>query len=200
LPPEFHDAQCIAQATAGHGYKPGLRLRLWYWLNRPVSGVELKRWLTPAPVDPALFGAAQVIYTAAPVFIGLQDPLPTRLVKLPEGDPWVVVLDLPEPEPRAEPPPVRPATGLSPYAEAALDNACRGIAMAGQGDRDHAINSAAYGIGRLAGSGAIPEAFALRVLHHAASQIPGYNRQRDRSKVNRSFANGLRNPREARHG
>jgi hypothetical protein len=59
LPPEFHDARSIVQATAGHGYKPGLRLRLWYWLDHPLGGAELKRWLAAAPVDHALFSAAQ---------------------------------------------------------------------------------------------------------------------------------------------
>ena len=32
LPHAFHDVRCIVQATAGHGIKPGSRLRLWYWL------------------------------------------------------------------------------------------------------------------------------------------------------------------------
>jgi hypothetical protein len=89
---------------------------------------------------------------------------------------------------------------LSRYYEAALDNECRRIAAAGKGDRDRAINSAAYAIGRLAGAGAIPTAFALRVLQHATSQIPGYDARRDAAKVERSFNNGIRNPREALHG
>lgn len=200
LPREFHDARCIVQATAGHGYKPGLRLRLWYWLDRPAGTAELKRWLPHGLVDHALFGAAQLIYTAAPVFAGRADPLPNWLLRLSHGTACVTVPDIPEPEPRPEPAPVKPSTGLSRYAEAALDNAARRIAAAGHGDRDRAINGAAYGIGRLAGAGAVPETFALRVLQHAASQIPGYSPKRDRSKVDRSFADGLRNPREALNG
>jgi hypothetical protein len=196
LPPEFHSARCLAQATAGHGYKPGLRLRLWYWLDRPLGTAELKRWLAAAPVDHALFGAAQPIYTAAPVFAGHRgDTLPTRLVKLPLGDACVFVPEIPEPEPHREPAPVKPSRGLSRYAETAIDNAARSIAESREGGRDHAINSAAYGIGRLAGAGAIPKDFAKRVLYHAAEQVPGYSK-RDLSKIDRSFANGLRNPRE----
>lgn len=200
LPPEFHDVRCLAQATAGHGYKPGLRLRLWYWLDRPLGAAELKRWFGGAPADHALFSPAQIIYTAAPVFAGKNDPLPARLVRLPHGTACVAVPELPEPEPQYVAPPVRPATGLSRYAEVALDNAARSIATAGHGDRDRAINSAAYGIGRLAGASAIPADFARRVLHQAAAQIPGYSPRRDASKVDRSFADGLKNPREASHG
>lgn len=196
LPPEFHDARGIVQATAGHGYKPGLRLRLWYWLDRPLGAAELKRWLSPTVVDHALFGAAQPIYTAAPILDeAVVDPLSERLIRLPHGTAQVPVPTLPEPEPRPEPPPVRPAIGLSPYAAAALENACRRIEDAKKGEVDRAINGAAYGIGRLAGAGAIPEVFARRVLHHAAAKIPGYGK-RDASKVDRSFTEGLRNPRE----
>jgi hypothetical protein len=36
----FHGARCIAQATASHGIKPGCRVRLWYWLDRPTTGGE----------------------------------------------------------------------------------------------------------------------------------------------------------------
>ena len=50
------------------------------------------------------------------------------------------------------------------------------------------------GLGLLFG---IPAAFAVRVLHHAASQISGYT-NRDASKIDRSFNEGLRNPRSER--
>jgi hypothetical protein len=196
LPDEFRGGRCIAQATSSHGFKPGIRLRLWYWLDRPVYGAEVKRWLSSAPVDHALFGAAQVIYTAAPLFDGRRDPLPSRMVRLP-GTPRVAVPELPEPEPRPAAKPVKPALGLSRYAEARLDSAWRHIIEAKQGDRDKTLNSEAYSVGRLAGAGAIPAAFAVRVLHHAASQISGYT-NRDASKIDRSFNEGLRNPRSER--
>jgi hypothetical protein len=53
LPGEFQNAAFVVQATASHGLKPGIRLRLWCWLTRPVSGAELKygcvRHLSIAP-------------------------------------------------------------------------------------------------------------------------------------------------------
>jgi hypothetical protein len=80
LPVEFHNTTFLVQATASHGLKPGINIRLWAWLDRPVSGTELKYWLRDAPVDDSLFVTNQVTYTAAPVFLpGSYDPLQRRL-------------------------------------------------------------------------------------------------------------------------
>ena len=68
LPEEFWTADCIVQATAGHGIKPGMRLRLWFWLSRPLGRGELDRWFANSPVDRSVFRTVQAIYTAAPVF------------------------------------------------------------------------------------------------------------------------------------
>ena len=83
LPGAFHEAACIVAATASHTFQPGARLRLWFMLSRALGGAECKRWLARAPVDRSVFGAVQPIYTAAPLFIGMVDPLPHRLVVLP---------------------------------------------------------------------------------------------------------------------
>ena len=84
LPKPFHAAACVIQATSGHAIKPGIRLRLWHWFDRSVSGAELKYWLRDAPVDPAAFRPAQLIYVAAPLFAaGARDPLPSRLTWRP---------------------------------------------------------------------------------------------------------------------
>jgi hypothetical protein len=86
LPAPFRNAELVAQATAGHGVKPGAHLRLLFWLSRPASGTELKEWLRGAPVDRAVFGAAQPIFTAAPLFAGGgADHLPRRLLRLNAG-------------------------------------------------------------------------------------------------------------------
>jgi hypothetical protein len=66
LPPGFRGVGCVLQATAGAGIKPGIRARVWYWCERPVSDAEAGRWLAEAPVDRCLFRAVQPHYTAAP--------------------------------------------------------------------------------------------------------------------------------------
>src|SRR6516165_1593984 len=66
------------------GIAPGIRLRLWFWLARATTGAELRRWLQGVPVDHSIFGAAQPIYTAAPLFCaGAADPLKERLSMVP---------------------------------------------------------------------------------------------------------------------
>lgn len=92
LPSAFRAASCVIQATAGHGRKPGSRLRLWFWLDRPVVRAELEVWFAGCPeVDPVSFRPAQVIYTAAPVFeTGLVDHLPARIALLQSGNDVVV--------------------------------------------------------------------------------------------------------------
>jgi len=68
LPREFAGRSCWWQMTSSAGIKPGVRLRLWFWLARAVSDAEAKRWLADAPVDLALYSPVQAHYTAPPIF------------------------------------------------------------------------------------------------------------------------------------
>jgi hypothetical protein len=84
LPFEFRDAAGIVQATAGHGIKPGARLRRWAWLSRPTTGAELDAWFTGCPVDFATFRPVQPIFTAAPLFdAGMANPVHERIALVP---------------------------------------------------------------------------------------------------------------------
>jgi Bifunctional DNA primase/polymerase, N-terminal len=103
--------------------------------------------------------------------------------------------------------PVEAVDGLSPYARAALDSACRNIVVAANGEQEATLNGECFAIGSLAGSGAIPESFALRTLLWAASRIRDYDARRRwrpaelEDKVERAFADGLSRPRAVRrHG
>jgi hypothetical protein len=138
LPAAFRGADCIAQATAGHGIKPDLRLRLWLLLSRPTSGGELKRWLKGAPADPSIFGAAQIIYTAAPIFEGCTDHLPNRLARIPGATAVQVPsrAELAQPAPREfKPLPKSTDDNASAYAWAALRNAAARVAGAAINNR-----------------------------------------------------------------
>ncbi|MSO99827.1 MAG: hypothetical protein EXR07_02065 [Acetobacteraceae bacterium] len=68
LPPEFGRASCFRQLTSGHGIKPGGRVRLFFWLSRPVTNAEAKRWIPASIADPSVHAIVQPIYVAAPIF------------------------------------------------------------------------------------------------------------------------------------
>lgn len=181
LPGAFHDAACIVGATAGHGFKPGARLRLWFLLSRPLSGPECKRWLREAPVDRSVFGAVQPIYTAAPAFIGMTDPLPVRLVALDGAErvaaPSAAALTPPPPAPFRQPSGGMPS-GIhgGRYATTALARAAARVAGCGEGDRHPTAVSEAWGLAKLVARGMLSADDVARTLDGAlqrAGKPPG---------------------------
>jgi hypothetical protein len=92
--------------------------------------------------------------------------------------------------------PVRSVSGLSPYAEAALDSAVERILHAANGEQEVTLHYEAYSIGRLAGAGAVPAGFARDVLQWASHRLPNHDPRRPwrpseaQEKVDRAFALG----------
>jgi len=103
-------------------------------------------------------------------------------------------------EPRAAPA-VKPAIGLSRYAEAALDAACKAIMSSPAGQQETTLNAECYSIGTLAGARAIPQDTARAALLWAAGNMTSYDPRRPwrtreiAEKVNHAFDAGLLNPR-----
>jgi hypothetical protein len=102
--------------------------------------------------------------------------------------------------------PVAAADGLSPYAGAALDKACRRIIDAPPGEQEATLNAQAFAIGTLAAAKGIPTGFARRALLWAAHQVHDYDCRRPwrsgelERKIDRAFSDGLRQPREMCRG
>jgi hypothetical protein len=178
LPSEFRDAHCWAQLTSSAGIADGVRIRLWFWLGRPVTDPEVKRWLVGSPVDLSLYNPVQPHYVAAPIF----DP--------PEADPvarrswmwWrhvaaVPVPDLPEPPSPPPPPPVtwRPGEHVdqqlvrraTAYAEACL----RTVQNAPAGDRHTSMRSSALTLFGMVEHGLLPELDTFRALLATADSM-----------------------------
>jgi hypothetical protein len=172
LPYELRGVAAIVQATAGHGIKPGVRLRLWYWLSRPTTGAELLEWFRYAPVDPATFRTVQPNYTAAPLFPGRADPLPARLAMLP-GTGAVVPVPAPallRPAPVAPPHPRRDATGSN---AGRFDALTRTVRNAAEGTRHRALFWAACRAGEMVAKGSIGAEAAAANLARAAIEGGG---------------------------
>lgn len=176
LPSRFQNAACVVQATGSHGVAPGLRLRLWFWLDRPLWRRELDYWLrSVAGLDRSIFRPAQVIYTAAPIFAdGRRDHLPHRIVTLP-GAPGVVTpspASLTPPPPR--PPRPLPATAddnAARYAFAALRNAAARVAAASKGDRHPTVLREAGALSRFVHAKLLTASAVKQALEDAAQQV-----------------------------
>lgn len=178
LPEAFQGGTCIVQATASHGLKPTMRLRLWFWLDRKTTDSELKQWLARSPADLSLFSPAQLHYVAAPIFEGgMVDPLPSRLTFILGTD----VVTVPPPE-ALTPPPRRawtpPAFSCSEAAagtvRSTLLKAVGTIREAEIGDRHNTIIKAATRSAWLVANGWLGEEAWRAALQAAASDVaPG---------------------------
>ena len=166
LPAPFHGAACIVQASGSHGFKPGCRLRLWFWLDRPTSGAELKAWLPNT--DTSVFGAAQPIYSSAPSFdTGTVDPLPVRLLVVPGRS--VVVVPPPEALIPPKPAPIHyiPPAGAGWIGRKVgwmLDDAAKAVASAADGQKRIVLLKEARKLGGVQHYGEFTEAQAVELL------------------------------------
>ena len=79
LPAEFQNTDCYYHFSSSMGIKEGIRVHLWYWLDRPCSDDEMKVWLSGTAADPRMFSPTQIHLTASPRFVeGAVDPVAKR--------------------------------------------------------------------------------------------------------------------------
>lgn len=175
LPLELQDVSCVVQLSAGYGlwnYRPApkhLKARLWFLNDQALTGAELRRWFKAhnkrggcALMDAAVATPSQPIYTAAPLFEGMIDPVPTRLALL-----------LGERDAASVRPPVQqlapaPAPGNGGVrCPAVLTAATRLITQARDGEKHTALNTAAYLAGGYVGGGACTREEARAALRAA---------------------------------
>lgn len=103
LPPEFAGAAHWWAFTSSAGIKPGVRMRLAFWLERAAEQWELDGWFMDSPVDRSVFRPVQVVYLAAPIFRGMCDPVTRRSGIVADGAPAVEVPTIVVPQPEAAP-------------------------------------------------------------------------------------------------
>ena len=67
LPPELDNVDCWFAQSSSAGLSDKVKLRLAFWLDRPITGAEAKTWISNYPhLDPAVYEPQQPIYIAAP--------------------------------------------------------------------------------------------------------------------------------------
>ena len=87
MPEEFHCVECVVTATSSTGLRgPGIaRMRLFFLLDQTWPLATMKGWARrlrlslAVPIDDAVIQAGQPIYTARPIFRGMDDPVPEHL-------------------------------------------------------------------------------------------------------------------------
>ena len=149
LPPEFARAGFGWQATSSAGFKPTPRIRLWFWLDRPVGYAEAKRWLAGAcPSTPRRRGRCSRSTVADPILEAVDDPVRGRRFGVsPDRDDVVAVPELSEPvravAPEHSPEGHRYVSGQPrTVAEKRLEALAQTVRNAGVGSRHGALFSA----------------------------------------------------------
>ncbi|WP_344832773.1 bifunctional DNA primase/polymerase [Actinocorallia longicatena] len=118
---------------------------------------------------------------------------------LPDWLRWRLTAARPQPRPlSAQPSPS--VTDLDGYAQAALNGEMRRVVEAQIGGRNHALNKAAYNLGRLVGSGALPEpvvraALTEAVSVHLSPGRDGFTDTEATATINAALAKGTARPR-----
>ena len=185
LLPAFQDVSCIWQFTASHGIKSGLRMRLWFWLDRlttceelkiwlceqqPVLGIPRKSWSKMTPADQALYNRVQLIYTARPIFeAGAIDPVPHRSGYL-AGTREMVSVPVPI-EPRYAAP-ARPMRRPADAAPIAVESVTQPYKRGGTGF-DHHVSNIGDGPSGQGFHTAMLAAVAAWVAQHGPDAAPG---------------------------
>jgi hypothetical protein len=108
LPAVFRDVTCWFQFTSGAGVKADLRMRLAFWLDRPLGDQELKWWLPKRKfqgvIDHSAFNTVQPIFVARPTIgEGAWDPVPCARSGILRGaSALVAVPEIKMPDPSTE--------------------------------------------------------------------------------------------------
>ena len=156
--------------SSSAGFKPGVRIKLAFWLDRPVLGAELERHLKGCPIDASTLRAVQPIYVARPILRGVRDPIARRTGLEQDIHDAVPLPELPAEERPTYSPEDRSYVSGSPQdvAELRLDSLCRAVERAGVGGRHRCLIWAAARAVEL--DDAIPRASIADALIDAAKR------------------------------
>ena len=124
-----------------------------------------------------------------------EDARPSRLPAA-ECPQWILDALAPKISERASVAPQAPPAEadrdtLSKYATTALDAEFAAVSGAGKGQRNHALNAAAYSLGQLVGAGLLSEHLVITTLQ-AAAQNSGLTAEDGPLQVDKTIASGLR--------
>lgn len=162
LPACFSDARAWYQATGSAGIKPGVRLRLAFWLSSPWTNSALKGWIKgwKVPVDLSLYTPSQPHYIARPRFSSMEDPVKGPRSGVLPGRPYVEAGEK--------------VSGAGADLTGAIVSSARKLARTPEGSRRNALNALVFALARLPGAeDQEPEITASMLDAATASGLPG---------------------------
>lgn len=226
LPAPFHATTVHYHWSGNAGVKPwsdGLRLHLWFGLERPVCEEAWAAWAKATPhVDKSIFDRVHIHYTANPVFTGAPDPVGQRSGLLEGGRDEVVTAELVDDagvELLVDAPTwvgrqackveldvdtkasailgnLAPAQNRrQAWAQKKLEESIREILALPKGSRNDLIWRIVLAVGRVVDAGGLDPSDTQRALEDAAIAV-GDKPAKDKDLVARAFARGRADPRD----
>lgn len=173
LPSVFTGVECFVVASASYGIKPGIRMRMFFWSREPVSNADIKRVLVGYEkiVDPAIFAPIQPIYTAKPIFVGMDDPVKERIAMITPPGVFGSCVEIRAWNEHYRGAPEKWYTKRK--AEAFLENSLLRIADFSSGDRHDGLITEGYLIGKLVGQGHFEREPTIQRMYDACDYWSG---------------------------
>lgn len=184
------NVECIALASSSYGIKSDIRMRLFFWANRAVESIVLKKFMMNNKVcaDLALFHPIQPIYVATPLFLdGLVDPVEKRLVWI-DGDfscvdiPWHIVVE----ERRAR------RLSTKKQAVAYIRDLGEQVMQAEQGSRHSVLFQMSSWAGSLVGQELLDEEETIEYLLDCCRTWGEGDRKKDQETIRDGIRNGVK--------
>lgn len=173
---------CFAIASASYGVKPGIRLRMFFWANRKVECIVLKKLLMNNKVcaDLAMFFPIQPIYVAKPIFAdGLKDTVGRRFALLAGEKRCVEVPWNLEPTDRYP----RRRLSTKKQARRDIETIFNNICEAEPGSRHDVVRNMGYWAGSLIGQGLLDRYDTVEYLLDACRSWGDGNPKKDREAL-----------------
>ena len=192
LPECFRGVEYFVVASASYGYKPGIRMRMFFWSRVGVNNTDLKRLLHGYEriADPAIFNPIQPIYTAKPIYSESDDPIEKRIAWHTPFGIFAYGVEIPvENKSYAGAPEIR-------YTKKTAENFLRkkllDIADLTIGDRHNGLVHAGYFLGKLVGQGHFEREEIIELMFDACSYWNGKrSTSKDRETITFAIDRGI---------
>jgi len=187
LPECFHGCEYFAVASASYCFKPGIRIKLFFWSQNAVSNLDMKNCLHGRnEFDPAVYQPIQLIYTARPNGV---DTVKNRITyKKPLFPKQLKIVITDHQHMRGEPEVWYTLERAKRNKSAHLFR----ISLLSEGDRHEGLIREGLPLGKLVGQGHFEEENIIEeVLEVCSSWIGKHDTTKDRATITWAIQKGI---------